>query len=614
MKTYSFLTLLLLLGLSSYVCAQVRISGVVTSSEDGLPIPGVCIMVKEGKGGTLTDAEGAYSLLLPDTTVNKVLIFSFVGFKTVEKEINGALVVNCALDPETAELEPIAIIGYAVQKGHLQGKTAGVRTRQYNPSHERPLRDESYNVIHENGFKNVSVNPLSTFSIDVDRASYSNIRRFINKGELPPADAVRIEEMVNYFNYNYPLPDDEHPVAVYSEVSECPWQAEHKLIHIGLQAKKIDADSLPPCNVVFLTDVSGSMESADKLPLLKTALRMLVANLREQDKVAIVAYAGAAGLVLESTSGANKEAILDAIDRLQAGGSTAGGAGINLAYKVAQENFIAKGNNRVILATDGDFNVGSSSDADMEHLIESKRESGIFLTCLGFGMGNYKDSKLETLADKGNGNYAYIDTEEEAQKTLVEEFGGTMFCVAKDVKVQVEFNPEAVQAYRLVGYENRLLEDEDFNNDTKDAGDMGAGHSVTVLYEIIPVGVNSKFTPSTDPLKYQKSKTIRPIQNADEVANVKIRYKEPEQKESRLLEFPVVFSDQSIGKTSDTYRFSAAVALFGMLLRESEYVKNCNYESVLSLAREAVNNDPNGYRKEFLALVNTLESEEKNHE
>jgi Ca-activated chloride channel family protein len=368
------------------------------------------------------------------------------------------------------------------------------------------------------------------------------------------------------------------------------------------RVKKIADESLPPSNLVFLLDVSGSMSSSNKLPLLKEALKLLTNNLRENDRVAIVVYAGAAGLVLPSTFGYHKEKIIEALDKLESGGSTAGGAGIKLAYQVAKENFVHGGNNRIILATDGDFNVGASSDADMEKLIVERRNDGIFLTCLGFGMGNYKDSKMETLADKGNGNYAYIDNIYEAKKTLVSEFGGTMYTIAKDVKLQLEFNPSKVKAYRLVGYENRLLADEDFNDDTKDAGEMGAGHTVTALYEIIPVGVESEFLPDVDELKYQSNK----IKNSKDIVNVKVRYKQPLGNKSVKFEVPVKSTKANLNETSDNFRFSASVALFGMLLRDSKYVSYGDYSTVLQMAKEGKGLDKAGYRAEFIELVNKV--------
>jgi Ca-activated chloride channel family protein len=461
---------------------------------------------------------------------------------------------------------------------------------------------EEYGTINENIFRSALQEPLSTFSIDVDAASYSNVRRFIQNGEQVPKDAVRIEEMINYFDYDYGQPTNDEPFSIYTEVSVAPWNDQHKLVHIGLQGKTIPVDNLPASNLVFLIDVSGSMSDPNKLPLLKSSFKLLVNQLRKQDRVAIVVYAGAAGLVLPSTPGNEKQKIINALDNLQAGGSTAGGAGIQLAYAVARENFQEGGNNRVILATDGDFNVGASSDEDMEQLIEQKRGDGIFLTVLGYGMGNYKDSKMEILADKGNGNYAYIDNMLEAQKTLVSEFGGTLFTIAKDVKLQIEFNPAKVQAYRLIGYENRLLQAEDFNNDRKDAGELGSGHTVTALYEIIPIGVTSEFY-NIDKLKYQKPSGTAVAGNSNELMTVKFRYKKPDGNTSKLLQQVLVDRDVVLEKTSDDFRWSAAVAAFGMLLRESQYVKAYGFNDVLELAQGARGKDPEGYRGEFIGLI-----------
>jgi Ca-activated chloride channel family protein len=470
---------------------------------------------------------------------------------------------------------------------------------------EPEFNTEAYKSIEENIFHGALKNPLSTFSIDVDAASYSNIRRFINNGQRPPKDAVRIEEMVNYFDYDYAQPEDEHPFAVHTEISKAPWNSKHKLIHIGLQGKKISTQNLPPSNLVFLMDVSGSMDEPNKLPLVKNSFRMLVDQLREQDHVAIVVYAGAAGVVLEPTSGAEKKTILEALDQLEAGGSTAGGEGIRLAYAMAKEHFKKEGNNRVILATDGDFNVGESSDAAMERLIEEKRNDGIFLTVLGYGMGNYKDSKMETLADKGNGNYAYIDNISEARKVLVNEFGGTLFTIAKDVKLQVEFNPAKVTAYRLIGYENRMLKNEDFNNDKKDAGEIGSGHAVTALYEIIPAGVESEFF-KVDELKYQSTQINSSAQKSDELMTIKFRYKKPGEEVSKLIIHPLIDGNIPLEKTSENFRWSASLAGFGMLLRESEYVNHFTYDQVIALAQGAKGGDEEGYRTEFINMAKSF--------
>jgi len=465
----------------------------------------------------------------------------------------------------------------------------------------QPFNTECYDRIYSNTFLDVASNPLSTFSIDVDAASYSNVRRFINQGSLPPKDAVRIEEMINYFTYDYPQPKGKHPFSITTELSSCPWNNDHRLVHIGLQGRKIPVEKLPPGNLVFLLDVSGSMNTPVKLPMLKAAFRLLIGQLRECDRVAIVVYAGSAGLVLESTPGNRKQDILDAIGKLHAGGSTAGGAGIHLAYKIAKENFMEEGNNRVILATDGDFNVGVSSNAELVRIIEEKRKQGIYLTVLGFGTGNLKDSRMEQLADKGNGNYAYIDNIHEARKVFVNEIGATLVTIAKDVKIQVEFNPAKVSAYRLVGYENRMLAKEDFNDDVKDAGEMGAGHSVTALYEIVPAGVDFKL-PKVDDLKYQKTVVSSEAFDSDELMTVKLRYKPPEAFASLLLSVPIKESDD---KMSYNFQFAAAVAEFGMLLRDSEFKENATYEEVIAHAKSAKGKDEEGYRAEFIRLVET---------
>ena len=466
---------------------------------------------------------------------------------------------------------------------------------------------EDYDNIVENKFLSPLHDPLSTFSIDVDEASYSNVRRYLQQGSLPPAGAVRIEEMINYFDYDYPAPTGEEPFTVVTEMAECPWNTQHKLVHIGLKGKEIPTDNLPASNMVFLIDVSGSMSDDNKLPLVKTSLKMLTDQLREKDKVAIVVYAGSAGLVLPSTSGANKIKIKDAIENLEAGGSTAGGEGIQLAYKVAMDNFIKGGNNRIVLATDGDFNVGPSSDDDLVRLIENERQKGIFLSVLGYGMGNYKDNKMQQLADKGNGNHSYIDNANEAKKVLVNEFGSTLFTIAKDVKIQIEFNPAKVQAYRLIGYENRMLAAEDFNDDQKDAGELGSGHTVTALYEVIPVGVRDDFTKSVDSLKYQSNtKTI--TGNSNESMTIKLRYKKPDEDKSNLIVHAVVDEQKSLNATSDNFRFSAVVAEFGMLLRNSAYKQNGNFGQVVSLAQSAKGKDVNGYRQEFVQLIQSANS------
>jgi len=465
---------------------------------------------------------------------------------------------------------------------------------------EGEFNTEAYQRIHENAFLTVADHALSTFSIDVDTASYANVRRFLTHGRLPPPDAVRIEELVNYFSYDYKPPTDDVPFAVHTEVAACPWNGEHRLVRIGLKGKVIEQDQRPASNLVFLLDVSGSMDEPDKLPLLKSGMQLLARELTENDRVAIVVYAGAAGLVLPSTTGDRKETILQAIEQLQAGGSTNGGQGIELAYQLAVDHFIPGGTNRVILATDGDFNVGVTDHGQLTRLIEDKAKSGVFLSVLGFGSGNLKDSTMESLADQGNGNYSYVDRLEEARKVLVEEMAGTLITIAKDVKIQIEFNPAKVSSYRLIGYENRMLKAEDFNDDTKDAGEIGAGHSVTALYEIVPAGKPMPL-PKVDALKYQQQGELTKAAEAGDLLTLKLRYKAPDGNESKPLEFVLQDSDAPFGKASADFKFAAAVAAFGMLLRDSAHKGNITLAAVSEIAAEG--QDQAGYRTEFLELV-----------
>ncbi len=463
--------------------------------------------------------------------------------------------------------------------------------------------DEEYSSFSENKFESARENPLSTFSIDVDTDSYSNFRRMINQGQLPPKDAIRTEEMVNYFKYDYPEPFGNDPVSITTEIGSSPWNPSYRLVKIGLKAKEIKTGNLPASNFVFLIDTSGSMEGAEKLDLVKSSLNLLVNNLRPSDRISIVTYSGNAGLVLPSTSGENKREIKNAIDNLSAGGSTAGGEGIELAYQVAKENFIRNGNNRIILCTDGDFNVGLSSESELENLIEEKRKSGVFLSVLGYGMGNYKDNKMQILAQKGNGNHAYIDNLQEANRVLVSEFSATLYTVAKDVKIQVEFNPSQVQYYRLIGYETRLLNKEDFNDDSKDAGEMGAGHTVTALYEIIPVGVKANNVPSVDNLKYQKNETPQRTENinSSDLLTVKMRYKDPENETSKKIE--VTVTDDGRNQVSTDFTFASSVAMYSQLLRNSNYKGEATYDDVIRLAKSSLGKDDQGYRSEFVRLV-----------
>ncbi|MGZ3753852.1 MAG: YfbK domain-containing protein [Mucilaginibacter sp.] len=509
------------------------------------------------------------------------------------------------------------VVGYGQQIAKTETRSFG----QDKALHEvvinlRGNRDinnnESYSRIVENQFENPITTPLSTFAVDVDAASYSNVRRYINNGQLPPKNAVRIEELVNYFHYDLPQPENGNPVAIQTELAAAPWNPQHQLVRIGLKAKDVKLEKLPPSNLVLLLDVSGSMGEPNKLVLVKPAMKMLIDQLRAIDHVAIVVYAGDAGVKLPSTPGNEKQKIKDAIDQLNAGGSTAGGEGIKMAYQIATQNFIKGGNNRIILATDGDFNVGPSSDKDMEQLIEDERGSGVSISILGFGMGNLKDSKMERMADKGHGNYAYIDNITEATKSMVSEFGGTLFTVAKDVKLQVEFNPGKVQAYRLLGYEDRLMVKEDFNNDTKVAGDMGVGHTVTALYEIIPVGVKDNFTNSVDPLKYQKPVETKVANTSTEIMTVKFRYKDPESEVSKLE--AVTVNDKPEIKTSDDFRFAAAVAEYGMLLRDSRFKQNSQFDQLITMAKSAKGKDDDGYRAEFIRLAESTKNLMKSNE
>lgn len=608
------------------------ITGIV--SDDLGPIAGASVIVKGTKTGTTTDFNGKYSI---QAKIGNTLEFSYVGYETKTIKVGELNVYNVKLSPANLEEVVVTSLGikrkadavtssYQVIKSEniyqasspqavkeLTGKVAGLQINQ-NQSKNIITHDdknaissndnEDYGVLIENEFESPQQSPLSTFSIDVDNASYTNIRRFINNGQKVPKDAVRVEEMVNFFKYNYTQPKDKHPFAIHTEYSECPWNENHKLLKIGLQGKDIPTDDLPNSNFVFLIDVSGSMSSQNKLPLLKESMKVLVNQMRKDDKVAIVVYAGAAGLVLPPTSGNKKETIINAFDNLQAGGSTAGGAGIQLAYKIAQENFIKGGNNRVILATDGDFNVGASSDNDMERLIEEKRKSGVFLTCLGYGMGNYKDSKMETLANKGNGNYAYIDNIQEANRFLGKEFKGSMFAIAKDVKIQIEFNPKHVQSYRLIGYENRKLRPEDFKNDAIDAGELGSGHTVTALYEIIPVGVKSDYLKEVDGLKYSN---IANNQNfSDELATIKFRYKKPDGKKSTEMVETIKNETIALAKTSDDFKFSTSVAWFGLKLRDSKLISNKSVADIKNLAKQGKSSDVEGYRSEFIRLVDAV--------
>jgi len=615
------------------------LTGLVTDANTGDPIFRAKVTV-DGTGlSTLTATDGRYSLsvTVPESSTRALIVrVAMIGYTQATMTVTvGAEAVEAdfALQRSAIELLDVRIgplldvddesrrerttklrdiVGLPMTAGDALFKLT--RQNSLAPSEEALRRGdavpgwyepdfqrEGYDRIYENPFLATGPNPLSTFSIDVDRASYSNVRRFIRSGRLPPPDAVRIEELINYFTYGYAEPDGPHPLSVTTEVAPAPWNRLHRLVRISLQGRTIDTENLPASNLVFLIDVSGSMNAPDKLPLLKSAFQMLVQELRPQDRVAIVVYAGAAGLVLDSTPGDEKQTIMAALDNLRAGGSTAGGAGIELAYRVARRNHIRGGNNRVILATDGDFNVGASSDGEMVRLIEEKRERGSFLTVLGFGTGNLQDAKMEKLADHGNGNFAYIDDLLEAKKVLVTELGGTLHTIAKDVKLQVEFNPAKVKAYRLIGYENRIMAAEDFRDDNKDAGELGSGHSVTALYEIIPQGVESDVEiRGLDTLRY-RSTPVRPeAGTSSELLFVKLRYKQPTGAQSVELTHTVY---DEMSPASDDLRFAASVAAFGMILRGSDHCGGTTLADVAAWAEASMGADLEGYRSEFVRMV-----------
>ena len=611
MRTNQFRAIMLVL-LMAVIClgtmnAQtITVTGIVTDAADGTSITGCSVVNNRSKSGAITDVNGRYSI---QAQKGDVLLFQFIGYKE-EKRVVKSAKLDVKMKTDDVALEECVVVGYGTMKTKaMTGAYVAVCPIAMYDMDTR-MNTEEYDRIQENGFKSVADTPLSTFSIDVDPASYSNMRRFINRGELPPADAIRTEELVNYFSYDYPKPTGNDPVKITVEAGTCTWNTAHRLVRIGLKAKEIPTEQLPASNLVFFIDVSGSMWGANRLDLVKSSLKLLVNNLRNKDKVAIVTYAGSAGVKLEATSGGDKQKIREAIDELTAGGSTAGGAGIHLAYQIAKKNFISDGNNRIILCSDGDFNIGVSSAEGLEQLIEKERKSGVHLTVLGYGMGNYKDKKIQVLAEKGNGNHAYIDNLQEANRVLVGEFGATLHTVAKDVKLQVEFNPSQVQAYRLIGYESRLLKDEDFNNDAKDAGDMGAGHTVTAFYEVIPAGVKNEYVGKVDDLKYQKKEkmTLKPT-GSDELLTVKLRYKAPDKDVSRKMELP--FVDNKGDSVSSDFRFASAVAMFGQLLRDSDFKGTADYDKVIKLAKQGLNNDERGYRREFIRLVEAAKGLEK---
>lgn len=625
MKQTSLLGLLLLVVAMAFIKPPRVITGIVTD-DAGNPLI-TYINIKGTQKNISSAADGSFSIEVPDKKA--VLIFSSAGYETKELRVgdNQRFIVRLKISDQ-ALLDVIVTNQDRVFRkeiaGHqasvsaakpMLGRAPGIQVGGFYDRSDRqrdgwirnktPYNREGYDRIPENPFLKVDHNPLSTFSIDVDAASYSNLRRIINEGRMPPLGAVRIEEMINYFSYNYPQPKDDKPFSVNTEMASCPWNPEHHLLMIGLQGKKINVESLPAANLTFLVDVSGSMNSADKLPLVKESLNLLVDQLRPADRVSLVVYAGNAGLVLPPTTGKDKQRIREAISQLEAGGSTAGGMGIQLAYRTARQNFISEGNNRVILCTDGDFNVGASSDDELERIIEEERKSGVYLTVLGFGTGNYQDAKMQKLANKGNGNHAYIDGMSEAKKVLSSEFGGTLFTIAKDVKLQIEFNPAQVQAYRLIGYENRMLAKEDFNNDKKDAGDMGSCHTVTALYELVPPGIKMKEPDSIQLSRYTSHFKASIPAHSDELLQISLRYKKPDSEVSQLLTVAVKHVDPRLLKSamSDNFLLASSVAEFGLLLSDSKYKGTASYLSAKAAAQKTLENDKAGYRKELVQLM-----------
>lgn len=582
----------------------VQVQGTVAEKDSKNLMAGVLVKsVKHGQ--VLTDDKGGFTI---SSSLNDTLTFQYIGYQTQTYIVKNNKPVKFFLAQAVINvMEEVVVTSYSVPKRSQQASSPlmirGVATMNHQSvSYMRgatPVaQTESYQGFDDNGFISPLKEALSTFAADVDVASYNNVKRFLNAGNLPPVDAVRIEEMINYFQYHIPSPEGNNPVAIQTELSPSPWNSKHQLLRIALKAKDIPKENLPESNFVFLIDVSGSMYAQQKLPLVQSSLKLLVDQLRPKDKVAIVTYAGNAQIRLESIAGDQKMKIKEIIDGMQAGGSTAGGDGLKMAYNIARKNFIKGGNNRIVMATDGDFNVGASSDSDMERLIEKERESGVNISILGFGMGNFKDSKLELLANKGRGNYAYINDIAEARKAMINEFGGTMFTVAKDVKIQVEFNPKYVQYYRLVGYENRLMEAEDFNNDKKVGGDMGVGHVVTAIYDIIPTGVVSEEVGSVDPLKYQENKKKGIANNSLELATIKFRYKDPQGDKSKVQEKVVLHKD--LKPMSADFSFASAVAELGMLLRKSSYKQHSNFYALIKRAKQSKGTDDEGYRAEFI--------------
>lgn len=620
---------------SFHILHATQLTGTVQQATTGNPVADVKVTVDQNTLSATTDVQGQFELKLDPGIYT--LRFSKAGFLTTTREgvkvgkekqditvtlwqIEAAEEQVMVQDAIRTKAEYTTNADRVMKVGYGTPPVPAPQSLNYSNGYVNDsgnwanFNTEEYDFIAEIGFRKSLGNPLSTFSIDVDGASYSNIRRFISQQQAPPKDAVRIEELVNYFSYNYRQPTGDAPFSIYTEVSECPWNADNKLVHIGLQGKKLEADETTRSNLVFLIDVSGSMNQPNKLPLVKSSLKKLLDGLHEDDRIALVVYAGSARVVLGSTPVADKQRIISAIDQLQAGGSTAGGDGIKLAYDVAANNFMEEGNNRVILATDGDFNTGPSSDAEMVRLIEDRRKTGVYITILGFGMGNYKDSKMEQISAHGNGNYFYIDREPEADKVFGQELTGTLYTIAQDVKIQVEFNPAYVESYRLIGYENRMLNKEDFEDDTKDAGELGAGHTVTALYEIVPVKTawahageaedsGTRQVQPDDDLKYQTSTVRSDALTNGEVMTVKLRYKDPGGSKSKMLERSVAANNHTLEQSSEDFRWSASVAMFGMLLRDSEFKGSGTFDQVIQLAQGATGKDPFGHRTEFIDMA-----------
>ncbi|MFK7920748.1 MAG: von Willebrand factor type A domain-containing protein [Bacteroidia bacterium] len=600
MKQIAILVFTLLLSLS--ISAQEIVKGKVIDANAYSPIVGATIMVKNTSRGSITDNTGQFSI---QAALYDTLVVSFLGYKRQEYIITSNKSIIIPMQSDQATLEEVVVTGYGSTRKENISNSVPIRANESRaPAKARKkiyrgaadglqkdkTRPEGYNQINENGDLETKDSPISTLSIDVDKAAYANVRRYLINQQQPPKDAVRIEELINYFPYAYdaPSPDNKHPFAVQTEITECPWNSERQLLHVAIQGQRIPKQESPGSNLVFLIDVSGSMESPNKLPLLRESFSLLADQLSEADKVSIVVYAGAAGVVLSPTAGNDKTTIKAALNSLNAGGSTAGGAGIERAYQLAEENFITNGNNRIILATDGDFNVGLSDQNSLVKLIEEKRKSGIFLTVLGFGTGNYQDGQMEQIADHGNGNYFYIDGQREARKVLRDELSGTLFTIAKDVKIQIEFNPGKVKSYRLIGYENRLLEEKDFEDDKKDAGELGSGHSVTALYEIVP---------QTDPSVARKRK------DGETLAYVRLRYKQPKETKSILMETEINARIYPLEKCSEAFQLSCIVAEFGLLLRDSEHKAEASYNSIIPRLESLQEADLKADRDELLQLI-----------